>query len=61
VIIICAWCEREGRPALIRHIDSPVSHTDDILAQSHGICEGHRLLFAGMLESTVMLPNHSYC
>jgi len=35
--LICAWCEREGRPAALAEVE-PVEN----LAETHGLCEDHR-------------------
>jgi hypothetical protein len=39
VIIVCAWCEAEGKPAVLYQTldDSPLS----VQTQSHGICQAH--------------------
>lgn len=34
--VVCAWCQKEGRPALLREDDSYDSRTE-----SHGICDDH--------------------
>jgi hypothetical protein len=34
--VVCAWCQKEGRPALIREEGS-----DDAPFESHGICDVH--------------------
>ena len=34
--VVCAWCQKEGRPALIREDDS-----GDAPFDSHGICDDH--------------------
>jgi hypothetical protein len=36
VKVLCAWCEAEGRPALLREVE-PL----DDPAASHGICDDH--------------------
>lgn len=48
--IRCAWCEEEGRPAVIRDLDSQAYNA--AMPESHGICDGHKLLFMHMLESS---------
>lgn len=64
VKIRCAWCEQEGRPALISDLDSQAyldSQTyNAAMPESHGICMGHKLLFIHMLESSpLMVDYHS--
>src|SRR2546422_1486282 len=34
--VVCAWCQKEGRPALLREEDSC-----DGSLESHGICDDH--------------------
>lgn len=34
--VVCAWCQKEGRPALLSEDKSY-----DLPAESHGICEDH--------------------
>lgn len=36
MIVLCAWCEREGRQALIRETEPR-----DQQSESHGMCEAH--------------------
>lgn len=36
--VVCAWCEKEGRPAVLREDKSR-----DASVTTHGICEDHRL------------------
>lgn len=36
MIVLCAWCEQEGRQALIRKTES-----SNRMSPSHGICEVH--------------------
>jgi hypothetical protein len=44
--VLCAWCEREGRPALLRE-DPPF---DDPLP-THGVCDEHSAhLMAALTE-----------
>lgn len=40
MIILCAWCEREGRPALLYNKGDDSSLAWDV--HSHGICKEHR-------------------
>ena len=53
--IHCAWCEQEGRPPVIRDLDSRAYDPDDATPQSHGICDGHKILFMHMLESSMTM------
>ncbi len=34
--VVCAWCQQEGKPAVMREDDSADSKLD-----SHGICDAH--------------------
>ena len=40
MIIVCAWCEREGRPALLYKEDD-TSLAGELELHSHGICKAH--------------------
>jgi hypothetical protein len=35
--VICAWCEAEGRPAVVREKE-PVEDPDE----THGVCKEHK-------------------
>lgn len=43
--IVCAWCEKEGRPAVIR-VDDSAANFD-----SHGICDAHSVKVLSELRS----------
>jgi hypothetical protein len=44
MMVLCAWCEQEGRPALLREVESHHSSLP-----SHGICKAHEeVIFAQM-------------
>jgi hypothetical protein len=53
VTIRCAWCEQEGRQPAIRQFDPQAHDPEVVTPESHGICDGHRLLFMHMLESSM--------
>jgi hypothetical protein len=40
LVVLCAWCEQEGRPAILykKHDDSSLAWE----VHSHGICKAHR-------------------
>lgn len=42
--VVCAWCEREGRPALLRE-EPPL----DVTTVTHGICDRHTAAVLGAL------------
>jgi hypothetical protein len=39
VIVLCAWCEQEGRPATLYKTRGDFSSASE--AHSHGICKAH--------------------
>jgi hypothetical protein len=40
LITLCAWCEQEGRPAVLYKTRDDSSASREL--HSHGICKGHR-------------------
>jgi len=42
MIVLCAWCEQEGRPSIIRNSSSLEHPAPAWEVQSHGICQPHR-------------------
>lgn len=52
MIVICAWCEKEGIPSLL----SVWPPADDGLV-SHGICKTHIALYLQTVSSTLSLPS----
>ena len=42
MIVLCAWCEQEGKPSIIRKSSALEHPALDWEVQSHGICEAHR-------------------
>ena len=42
MIVLCAWCEHEGRPAFIRETED--FYSQGLKIESHGICNAHREL-----------------
>ena len=43
--VICAWCQREGRPAVLR-IEEP----RDLPLETHGICAAHSVQVLAQLR-----------
>lgn len=41
MIILCAWCEQEGRPALLYNSQDDSSLATKSELHSHGICKAH--------------------
>lgn len=50
--VLCAWCEQEGIPAVIRPVDLQSYGFNVAKQESHGICDGHKWLVTQMLESS---------
>jgi hypothetical protein len=42
LIVVCAWCEREGRRSILRQPSSLDHPSPAWEVQSHGICIAHR-------------------
>jgi len=42
LIVLCAWCEQEGRRSIIRKSSSLDHSSLAWEVQSHGICQAHR-------------------
>lgn len=44
--VVCAWCQQEGKPAVIREDDSADPQCD-----SHGICDAHSVKLLHEIQS----------
>jgi len=42
LIVVCAWCEQEGRRSILRPQNSLDHPSPAWEVQSHGICQAHR-------------------
>jgi hypothetical protein len=42
LIVLCAWCEQEGKRSILRKPSSPDHPSPAREVQSHGICQAHR-------------------
>lgn len=43
MMVLCAWCEQEGRPAFMRDTD-PHGRFQSSMVATHGICDAHQKL-----------------
>jgi len=46
MVIVCAWCEQDGRKALTREMEP-----DQQRSASHGMCEAHHQAFHAQLHA----------
>jgi hypothetical protein len=42
LIVVCAWCEQEGKKSILRQPTSLDHLSPTCAVQSHGICQPHR-------------------
>jgi len=42
LIVVCAWCEQEGKRSILHPPSSPDHPSPAWEVQSHGICQPHR-------------------
>lgn len=52
--VLCAWCEKEGKPALLREVEPY-----DDLGETHGICWEHCLRLIAELTDVYQSSPHS--
>jgi hypothetical protein len=46
--VVCAWCEKEGLPAVMRE-EAPLEDT----VSTHGVCPDHRALLIAQLTEVM--------
>ncbi len=52
---MCAWCQREGRPSVLREVE-PLDRAD----VSHGICESHGSTLRAEIKERTGVPTPSH-
>ena len=59
LIILCAWCEQEGKPAVLYKTQDDSSSSRSRELHSHGICKAHcdQLLMELQLSSADGVPS----
>ena len=50
MIVLCAWCEQEGRPACIADT-GPRNRLQSSQSHSHGICDRHQKVLIRQIQN----------